>query len=299
MPPDDPYSKYTQSGSRPVAVPVVPAVANRFTLNPIVVVGGVAGLLVIAALAFLLTRGGAGASPADIQLKFPAGATLKYKLHATQKSTTTVGGAPAPQSLAMDFDGGLLIKVDSVSGGKATLSYRLDKVVEKSNGKVQATQTTASAKPPLVLEVDHAGAVTVKDENIESGTDGTNTIPGQELLWPLLADRAVSPGATWSNKQEEAVPLLGKFDYTAQTRLLRYENVGGTRTAVLQTTASAPLKIGFEGTFKLDRTAWVDPATGSLRQSKGTAEFDLHSGQAGAGLQRFDTVETWDVTAAP
>ena len=86
-------------------------------------------------------------------------------------------------------------------------------------------------------------------------------LPGSSQITPILPDRTVKPGDSWTKSFDQANPFgRGGLHYTAHATLLRYETVGRHKTALIRTSLSSPIDMTID-LDKLDRFVGRPPAS--------------------------------------
>jgi hypothetical protein len=231
-------------------------------------------LVLVAAVAggwwFVQTR---RPDPATLRLVFPPEGATVSRVAATLEWRSNY--APLDLELYGDFEGILTLRTRSLDGNRAKLRAILD----LSNFVVNDHPIT---KPPSTRA------------RIELRTDGTNIgggtlffpglrqafLPAATGLAPDLAGHPVVPGDTWTDTLRVRVggDLLHGDTYS---ELLRYEDVGGVRVAVVHGTKDLTIQGGRPlpgtGSMKIDQTAWLDPESGTLVRMTATVEVTYHS----------------------
>ena len=249
--------------------------------------------LVAGGVAFLLTR----SSGTALALSLPRGQALHYRLHFGIQGNGTASGATRPVTGDVSVD--LSWRVVSVdANGIAT--------VEVTGTELPGSTGGSPARRPVSLRLEVA-----PDGRIVSGGDltlatagtafGGGGIPGMGQFTPLLPDHPVKPGQTWDKAYVQPNPFgTGAFRYSTRNRLLRFDTIGGVRTAVIQSTMSVPIDttldvrklseaagqpaslpagtnptVAYSGKGSTKATFWVDPQRGRLVKASLTSTLSL------------------------
>jgi hypothetical protein len=172
---------------------------------------------------------------------------------------------------------------------------------------------------PHCLTQDHGGVVTYYHPVLEaklvtanglafggSADAGGVGVPGMDQVTPVLPDHPVSPGDTWEKRFSQKFPFgKGAIEYTARSTFDRYEDVDGSRTAVITTRYAMPIdltvdlgelfeafgdslgatptepsdladaKMIYAGSGSFAMTSWFDLATRELVKSSSSGDFDM------------------------
>jgi hypothetical protein len=241
--------------------------------------------LVAGALIFTLTR----SSGIALALALPSGQKIDYHMSMTIHGSIAVGGQQQAldETIVSDSTWNVL-SVDSA--GVATVE------VSSSNMSVNLGGQTVPVDKPVSMRMRIAPdgrILSGGDFGSAAGGSAGATIPGGSQFTPLLPDHKVGPGDTWQRSFDQQIPILGgTLHYSTSNRFLRYETVGGRRTAVIQSTMSVPMKlrtevvkllelsgitpadaglpagsnpiIGYDGNVSITGTYWLDPDHGAL-----------------------------------
>jgi hypothetical protein len=278
-----------------------------------VVAAGLA-ILLVASGAYVFTRPRKAAPPAPpakvlVELSLVKGASFRFRFDATLTAEMHAGTATVQ---VVDQIRGIMVwHVRSVdSEGVAHVTAIATNVTNTTNGhKVrQPTQTfhLRIASDGRVLAAAGLGTTSGK------GNTGPG-IPGIDQMVPLLPGLAVAPGSSWSKSFDQANPFgAGAVHYATSSSLLRFEQVGLVRAAVIQSTANLPINVSinerkalaatgqpatglakgtspvyrFTGQAEFDQIAWIDPTHKSLIKSTTTEHLALAI--RATGLPRAD-----------
>jgi hypothetical protein len=204
------------------------------------------------------------------------------------------------QPLRMTVDQTLALKVLSVdAGGTATVELSLEGATVSTGGQTH----TLPGGPTVRMQIARDGRVLSGGGLSFAASGGSGlALPGMDQLTPLLPDRPVEPGDSWTKDFEVPFPFgKGAIRYTTTNRFLQFEQVGGTRTAVIASDVVLPLdltvnlrealeelgarsaglppgadpRIAFGGDIRAHQTNWFDPATGQPVRSLGSGEMDM------------------------
>jgi len=225
--------------------------------------------------------GAAGVQPATLAVRYPPGDQQAYHLHEVFTGALT-NAAGQVQPVTFDLRAAESTRVTAVDpDGTATLEVELTGVTGTSNGQ---------ALPPLGTQTDQVRVAT--DGRVLGGGAGgggsTTTVPSADQWFAILPDRKVAPGATWTRDFERANPFgPGSLKVHSASQLLRYEQAGGVRTAVVQSQLGTPVDVDLaqapaggavaheKGSVSADVTSWLDPAAARIVKTSARTRFDL------------------------
>jgi hypothetical protein len=258
----------------------------------------------VAALAFVLVAGLGGwwflqarqPDPETLRLVFPPKGATVSRVTATLDWRSDY--APLNLELYGEFDGILTLRTRSLDGDRAKLRAILD-----------LSTFVLNDRPITHPNSTRAGLEMRTDGRILSG--GNLFFPGLRQaflvaatgLSPDLAARPVVPGDTWTDSLRIRVDT-DLLHGDTRSELLRYEDVGEVRAAVVHGTKDLTIKGGRPlpgtGSMKIDQTAWLDPETGTILRMTATVQVTYHSRpQARLGGRRIliEGMDRYELTA--
>lgn len=217
----------------------------------------------------------------QLSLQFRAGTTLHYGLVVTSDNVTGIGVQPQPFSDEVRAD-----ETDHVVSVAQNGDAVVDIVV--SNPKVSSLPATG---PSQTVRVTVA-----PDGQIVAGSL-KSALPARTTTVPIFATRElvdlprgpVRPGTTWNRTETaETTGLPLALVYRTRSRFDRVETAGGTRAAVIVTTAtfdlgavappsptsSAGLTMKFTGSADVTTTSWLDLTAHQLIRTEWKANVD-------------------------
>jgi len=270
-------------------------------------VAGAAGLVVaiVAALVVFHVTQPEDRAQAALAFAFGPGDTTGFRQHITMDGTIAAG-ALGTQPLAMDISQTVRWEVLSVDDdGVATVEIG----VEDMSGTVNGISVPGiGSDQSFTMRISPDGEIVTANGLAFGGSAdaGGMGFPGMDQVTPVFPDHPVSPGDTWEKRFSQKFPFgKGSIDYTARSAFERYEDVDGTRTAVVTTRFTVPLDFtidlgelfeafggdlgapptelaelgdarmiyGGSGSFAM--TSWFDLATRKLVKSSSSGDFDM------------------------
>ena len=281
--------------------PAPPAPAEHRSRLVVVLAGALAVVLVVTGL--VLFRGGGRAEAVPLALEFTAGESETYTTSQTIEGDLALSGfgGEIPEGLSgmhlvMDMSQTVTWDVLSVNeDGVATISVTTSDASATINGFEAPSSELAS--PPVEMRVAPDGRIlSVGDVSFAGLEQGG--LPGMSQVTPLLPEDGapVAPGDTWDASYSQDFPFAeGSIDYDVHSTYLRNEEVGGVDAAVIRSTMSVPLDLGFR---MKDLAAFVEEQAGV---SEGLSERDLselrHATMAIDGSLEFDMTSFVDLAA--
>ncbi len=275
----------------------------------------VLAVVVVAASAFVLTRGG-DAEARPLALAFVRGDTESYEI--SQTMDATIGSALiGEQRLTMAMTQTVTWRVLEVdSDGVATIEVSSTDVSGTVNGA--ELPATSSEIPPIQIVIASDGRVLSAGGLALGGaghTDGFG-FPGMGQLTPILPDdgEAVAPGDAWDKDFSQDFPFgEGTIAFAAQSEYLRDEIVDDVDAAVIRTEMAVPVdftlsfadlldefgdeafgagdpaeldalraaQIASDGEGSVVQTSWVDLSEMELLRTRSEGAFDLSMELAG------------------
>ena len=256
--------------------------------------------LTAGAAAFLFLRGGTGGgNGVALAMSFQQGKQWHYRMHLAMDFSIQAEGQSFP--IKADVAATVVMKVVSVDpAGVATLTLRA----------VHAKATLNGQRIPLPPHALRQTLRLASDGQVVSGTlpgltaeEGANLVPGLTQFAPLLPNHPVQPGDTWSREADVPFPFAadgGTLHLSKQVTLVKYQKLGGVRTAVIEEHGTVPLsltldvakalealgkpapqlppdvhpQIDYHGTVTDEGTSWFDPASGTVLSASGHATVD-------------------------
>lgn len=224
------------------------------------------------------------------------------------------------ERLAMDM-AWQVVSVDR--NGAARLRVRLSNGVDVTNG------TRMRQEPQtFFMRVARDGRVlTGADLGTTTGQSTDPGIPGMDQITPILPTGRVRPGDEWATTFRQVFPFSSdRLRYTTRSKLLRYETLDGTRTAVIDGSMSVPVHVRFDlkamaaaigqrsrlpkdsnpwisldGTVDVHQIAWFDVIRREASRARSTGRFAMTIRMGGlpaasAGSVRFSGTITVDLT---
>lgn len=270
-------------------------------------VAGAAGLVVVivaALVVFQVTRPEDRAQAA-LAFAFSPGDTTDFRQHITMDGTIAAGTL-GTQPLAMDMTQIVRWEVLSVDDeGVATVEVRVDDMSGTVNGM---PVPDIGSDQSLTMRITPDGQIVTANGLAFGGSAdaGGMGFPGMDQVTPVLPDHPVSPGDRWEKRFSQKFPFgKGAIEYTARSTFERYEDVDGTRTAVIRTRYAVPLdftidlgelfeafgsdlgatptglseladaKMIYAGSGSFTMTSWLDLSTRELVKSSSSGDFDM------------------------
>ncbi|MGH7776590.1 MAG: hypothetical protein ACREPI_05355, partial [Candidatus Dormibacterales bacterium] len=288
-------------------------------------------LLLLVAVAGHTLLGGAPFQPAladtAVKLAWRPGQTVTYRMAVGLDGSTSVGAGGQTVPVRLSLQGDETLRVVSVdAAGVATVQASFSNF----SGTAGGTRLPASAMPePVTFQISSDGRVVSGDAT----GSGAGSLPGADQVSAVLPPGEAHPGDSWTVSFDRPNPYgQGVLHYVTHDTFLRYEELGGVRTAVVQSQTTVPLAMtvdlgklasltgskgapsgslpagaGLQLSGSVDSTAtsWVDPAGKDLRQTRVTSVFDIKMtvhGLAGApaalaGGTHMKGTETLSLTA--
>lgn len=262
-------------------------------------------------LALFAACAGFGAPP-KLEVKWTAGKTFKYHVHAIVdgKLATAAGSLPVHADQRVDE----VMSVDSVDHGIGSLTV---------------IQTDADGKT-LVYKMRVAADGRILSGGQSTASRNLPTIPGLDQPVPVLAGRPISPGDKWKTSYTRPNPLSdGTVTEQLAGAYLRAERLGTTDTAVIEnrvagqldfsldvsrlagspgvSTAPAGGQVAYRGTVNSTDTYWLEKSGSRVvkvtRKGHYSIAYDFSALQqqgAGVGIDKlqFDGDVTVEQAAA-
>lgn len=279
---------------KPATGPSLPRVQRPIALGLVVVL-----VVSVGAYFFLNRRTPSGGTAFALALSQDK--TYRYDVRIGMDGTISAQGQQTPFKMQMDQV--IAWHVDSVdSGGTATVAVTVQTRSARFNGAPAPTVPSQTSR----IQVARDGRILstgFEMTGFGSNSDFGSLVPGSDQFMPLLPNHPVKVGESWTKRFDQELPFgMGRFRYDVDSKLLRYENSGGRRMAVLFSTLSVPLdmtidlkkvlgasgnsagqllpagsnpKMKFGGSMSMQQTAWFDHAQGELDRTSGNATFDM------------------------
>jgi hypothetical protein len=239
-----------------------------------------------------------------LAFKFKVGDRPTYSFREVFTGALLTGGQTQP--VATNLNGAEVLQVTAVDpDGSATIDDQLVDVTGTSNGH---------ALPPLGTQ--HSTVRVATDGRILSGdpsggSEAKVALPAADQIYAILPPKPVQPGATWTVDFERPNPFgAGAWKVHSENRLLRYEQMGGVRSAVVASRLSTPFDVDLDparlgqpagvalresGTVTADVTTWIDPAAGRMVRTSSKSKFDVAVAVNGTPSYRLTGSQTVDL----
>jgi hypothetical protein len=218
----------------------------------------------LAVLGLFLIAACGSAQAQSISLAYKAGDTYKYSFHMVMKYAVAASGMSIP--LNLDMSGKETVTVRSVDGsGTADLSISLSNLSVKTSMNGTTNTTTTSTPTTIEMKVAKDGRVV----SVNGNAFGNNSLPGifgteGGLVSAILPDHPVKPGDTWTKSYDVPNPLgSSSIHATSNNTYLRDENVGSTKTAVVESKVNTNLDMTIDLSAMLGAAAGTPPPTGA------------------------------------
>ena len=270
-------------------------------------VAGAAGLVVtiVAALVVFQLTQPEDRAQAALAFAFGPGDTTGFRQHISMEGTIAVGEM-GTQPMVMDMTQTVRWEVLSVDGdGVATVEIRVDDMSGTVNG---IPVPGIASDQSFTMRISPDGQIVTANGMAFGGSAdaGGMGFPGMDQVTPVFPDHPVSPGDTWEKQFSQKFPFgKGAIDYTARSAFERYEDVDGSRTAVVTTRFTVPLdftidvgelfeafgdslgatptepsdladaRMIYTGSGSFAMTSWLDLATRELVKSSSSGDFDM------------------------
>lgn len=311
--PADPVAPTTdpeRASAEPVTVwgPMPPEPPQPRRRGPVFVVGAISLVIVLAAGMFVLraTRPKESANARTIALSFTQGQSESYAISMSMNGTIDAGAMSQPIDMVMDETQSWTV-TDVAPDGVATVRVDVSDVSGTMNGtSVPADLTTV---PPITMRIAPDGRVlTVGGLTFPAQSSASGYgFPGMGQFAPLLPDGKVARGDSWDKSFSQEFPFgSGKIEFNAHSTFESYEDLQGTRAAVIRTQFDVPLdftvnvsdmlsalggsntstgpsglagledaSIEYGGQGSFTQKAWVDLDTKRMLKSESTGSFDM------------------------
>lgn len=272
---------------------------------------GAIGLVLILVAGFLVwqfSRSDSGNSAAaSISLAFKQGDTSRYSMHMTMDGALDDGSTGlGQQPVTLDVTQTVSWNVATVDAdGTATVEVTVEDMSGTVNG--QPVPSTGAGVVTRIRVAPDGRILSAGNLAFSSTAEsGGASFPGMGQITPLLPDHPVAPGDSWQKSFEQDFPFGdGQIRFTSQSTFDRYEDVNGTKAAVITSNISVPLdftvdfgkllaavggasEAGGEGAAQLKRatityggngrftiTSWLDLANKDVLKSSTDGNFDM------------------------
>lgn len=266
--------------------------------SPVYVAGGLVLALIVGATGYLLLRPHqeepTGPVPVALVLALNEGQHLTYRLDASLLGTTTAGLRSTTEEQRLRQTLEWEVASQDASG-------LADVEIRTADGRFRMGGRSFRQDPLLLrIQITPDGRIlTGANLGITTGEVGGPGVPGMDQFLPVLPDRPVVPGDTWSTYFEQSFRFAPDvLPYSVEGRFLRYGDLGGTRTVIVENTTTLPIDLRlnlrklaaasglsadlpagvnpsfvFSGHADLHQTGWFDPSTGSFLKATSTEEF--------------------------
>jgi hypothetical protein len=255
-------------------------------------------------------------SAQQLTVGWKAGQIYSYSVHVTVDGTLTAAGQSTP--VRSDQRVQETLEVTALDRGVATVAVTV------------SPPAGASTQAPLQYSFQVARDGKVVGGGQSGASPALPTIPGADQVTPVLADKPVRPGDTWSLSYSRPNPLAGgELKQQLNGRYVRDEQLGTVNTAVIEnkltgrfdfsldisrlagTPAAGSLpttgQAGYQGDSSSTATFWLEKSTGRIvkmtRQGRYSIAYDFSKvGTPGGGLGlsklEFDGSVTEDMSPA-
>jgi hypothetical protein len=216
---------------------------------------------------------GASQGPKRLAVSFPADGSSVYRMGASLDWRKDSRGLDS--EVHTEFEGILTLRTVAKDPGGARVRAILDLSTLVVNDR-------PVFRPPTMRGRIHAaGDGTVRQgDYLELPRPSAPIMLPATGLTPVLPDSPVEPGDSWTDSVSVRMGR-DRLRGTARSRFLRYEDVEGVETAVLQGTRDFKIDGGpplpGKGTLTVDQTAWVNPDTGAVLRMTATVRFSFRA----------------------
>lgn len=249
---------------------------------------------------------------ATLRLSYPPGA-YAYGYQASVNGTETLQSGDT-RTLDMDLsaDGSWQVQPSGQSGASTvTATFR--------NVKVSHPGSQTSSELTFVFGLAPDGVVSYQRGALPSAGSPV-TAPGVDQFLAILPSHSVRPRQSWSSNVSQPNPFgVGTISYTASSRLLQYETVGGQRDAKVRTRTTIPVDLvvdlakaargtgqtaapppqgqaRYKGTVKLTNTTLIGLKSHRVDEATNVADVDLQeiplASPSGQPVPSFKGTET-------
>lgn len=243
------------------------------------------GVLILAALAALMTSSasGQGASPVELKYKFTPGEMTRFRIYQHATGNRSITGSSAPSSIDVE-----LTSIIRVRCGRVMPSGEAEIVIETESSVLRIAGRTASNPPasePRTMLIDSRGNViqpegaTASPPASRSSKLDFGSVESIALL-AILPEKAVSVGDTWS--AEIPLPISPGSKLMLSFRLEDVKRSSSGRTAVVKLALSTPINADVvaappspQGSQEGTATLNFDPEKGSLEYAEGSVRSIL------------------------
>lgn len=251
--------------------------------------------LVGGALVFVSTRGGGTRAWA---FQFHQGTTYSYRMTMKMDGRVTSAQLAVDQPIAVEMAISMSWRVVSVDDdGVATISVKAGTATVTVDGETQEVDLGLDT----TMRIGPDGRVLSGGLDVSTTGAAGPAVPGTDQFTPLLPDREVQPGDTWTDDFEVPFPFgEGVLHYTSRSQLLRYETIEGVRAGVIRSDVHLPLDftldvrkmadamgmagdlppnshptIEYGGQMDFTETSWFDREAGEMLDANMTAQVDM------------------------
>jgi len=240
-----------QPGDTPRSLVEAPGVGESFALAHSRPPRRWARIVLVTALALLLTAGGffvltrPRGPDVALALGFRDGATYRYRMTMSMDGTLEVPLAEVP--LDGEFSQTIAYHVVSVEpDGAATIDVEVEDVEGAFAGQSVPEPTMGVAVRMVIgpdgrlLELDGRPLPEALQQAWSDPT-GSGGLPGMQQF-PLLPNDPVGPGDEWVKDIDQPVPFgVGAWTVHSENEFVRYEDLGGVQAAVIESDITSPI----------------------------------------------------------
>jgi hypothetical protein len=270
----------------------------------------VAALLALVAGGLVFFSGGKTPAPAYALQFSKAKAGDTYRYHMVMDMDANVGstqlGVSEPVKGTVDMVMGMrVVEVDG--GGVATV----DVSMEEGTATFEGGRESIPSQTFRMRIAPDGRLLSVNGSPLSSATSGLG-IPGSDQLTPLLPDRTVKPGESWSKNVDLPAPFgEGTIGLAVNGEFIGYQEIDGVQAAEMKTDSVVPLDLTLNlrdlapflgatgdaeeltgemtmgGSVRSIQTSLVDLPTGRWYRTVGDITFDVTMRMSGlpAGLE--------------
>ena len=216
-----------------------------------------------------------------LALAYNRGEVFDYSLHMVLNQDVTQGTMNTFPQYG-DLTAHEKVTVLSVdASGAADVTVQLFNVVVKTDAK-QVNGAASPSRPPQDVRIGADGRIlSLGGNNTWPGDFPFGAALGGNLFSAVLPQNAVTPGDTWSNDYDQALPFNFKpFHIATRSKYLRDESFMGANAAVVETTTSISADFMQDSTHRTrgaassEVTTWIDPKTHRILKSHLSAKMD-------------------------
>jgi hypothetical protein len=221
-------------------LPPAPRIAKTNAVVKALVAAAMVGALVVVALTFLGTTAGA----ANLKLVFQPGETHTYSFEVTVRGSAgnLQGAFTTDQAIAADLtqETGAIAK-----DGSAKLTFTIRNIHFTEGGR--SIDAPPGVGGSFSARIRPNGRIVGIDGGDPFGLEDINPVGSfvnPANAGPLLPDRHVKPGQSWTIQESQELPDVGKLSFTATNTLQRRMVIDGNEAAEIDSVVKVPLDLG-------------------------------------------------------